>query len=317
MRSRLLITIPALSFQAPRPSGLLLVLLAALFLPPSLYAQSAAEAQETKPSSPPPSSSPLFEQLIKGQLDFVLRDCRVQLETEQYDACLNALKALEPQLNQPERPDLREYGQLVALRIKLVEAHKKAGGLRAERPDQSARALFSAYSALPEKFFPYDEVLPYWNLYLRDDSGRSRFTRYRRYKLLVRGPKEDPGLEEAFTKAIQQRLLDFGYLLMDPTTSTPQPDVLTKLAIKLYTPDGNSDPQAQFKKSQRLAMDIQTFKWMQSSHSVKLEPFELESVGLSPEEARGLVIQRGADRMVDLLFYHTLQQMFPPEGDSR
>lgn len=264
------------------------------------------------PTVAPAQSSISQEALLRGTAEYTIRDCRTQLENEQYDACQNLLKGLMAQINVTEHPELKDLADLLLLRSKLVDAHRKAQGLRTDHPDQSAKILFAAYTALPERYFPYDEVTPLWNLYLREESGRSRFARYRNLKLLVKGPKDDPSLEESFSRAIQQRLLDYGFVYTDPTASKT-PDVLLKVALKLFAPDAIADPRAQFSRAQKLAVEFQSFKWVLSEVSVKQPALELETAAVSDEEARTQVVTKGAERTADLLFYHTLRQLFPPD----
>lgn len=252
-----------------------------------------------------------YDSVFRGQLEYTLKDCKTYIEEQRFDACTSALKAIEPQLP----PEDRDARRLIQQRIAIVEAHKRAGSLRADKPAESARVLFAAYTALPERYFPYDEVMPLWNLYLRDDAGKNRFVRYRKAKVLIRAPKGEEALAEALDRGVQQRLIDYGYLYLDPTT-TQQPDVFVKVGIKGQSLEGSSDPRLQYRKAWRLTLDVQSFKWILAEQSVKVPPIVQESISLSPEDAREDTIQKGSARLVDVIFYYTLLQMFPPPDTS-
>lgn len=252
-----------------------------------------------------------YDSVYRGQLEYTLKDCKTYIEEQRFDACTSALKSLAPQLPASDR----ESHRVIEQRIRIVEAHKRAGSLRVEKPAESARILFSAYTALPERYFPYEEVLPLWNLYIRDEAGRNRFNRYRKVKVLVRAPKGEEELSAAVDRVVQQRLLDYGYLWLEPTT-TQQPDVFVKAGLRGQSLEGSSDPRLQYRKGWRLTLEVQSFKWILQDQSVKTPAIVQDAVSMSPEDARQEAIEKGASRLVDVVFYQTLTQMFPPESSG-
>lgn len=252
-----------------------------------------------------------YDSVYRGQLEYTLKDCKTYIEQERFDACTSALKAVDSQLPASDR----ESHRVIEQRIKIVEAHKRAGSLKNEKPAESARVLFTAYTALPERYFPYEEVMPLWNLYIRDESGRNRFNRYRKVKALVRAPKGEEELAAGVDRVVQQRLLDYGYLWLEPST-TQQPDVFVKVGLRGQSLEGSSDPRLQFRKGWRLTLEIQSFKWILQDQSVKVPAIVQESVSMSPEDARQGAIEKAGNKLVDVVFYQTLTQMFPPENSG-
>ena len=249
---------------------------------------------------------------LSAQYDFTVKDCKGQLERGDLDGCLSALQSLNSQLGTPETDALRELKTRLQQRIGLVEARKRAGAHQAERPDLYYRTLLKAYAAVPEKYFPYDEFSPVWNQYLREETSRAKFARYRKLKFTAKAPKEDAALETAYFNAIQPRLLEYGFSVMDPSTATSsQPDVLLKVSLKGGQAEGVTNPRFQHKKVYRLALDVNTFKYLSANSRVEPVQEELEEAAGTLEEARELAIQKASERVSNLLLYHTLREMFP------
>jgi hypothetical protein len=250
---------------------------------------------------------------LQGQYDVVVKDCREQAPNGQAEACLTALRQLQIQLPTEETDATRVLREQIGYRMAIAEAYKQSAGAKNERPDQFYRNLFKAYAAIPQNYFPFEEVLPTWNLYLREEYGRAKFSRYRKLKLMVRAGEEQKDLEEQYFANIQQRLLDYGFSLLNPTsTASSQPDVLMKVQLKGETVDIPSNPRLQGKKVYRLTLDIQSFKFRTANKAV--EPFveELEEGASLLEAARIQSVNKGSERLANLLFYYTLREMFQP-----
>lgn len=261
-------------------------------------------------------SNAAYDAIHKGQLDVTLKECREQTALEQYDACLGNLRSLEARYQEGGRSELRESLEIVQGRIRLVEAHKKAAALRSDKPTESARVLFSAYSALPAAQFPFEELLPYWNQYLRDESARNRFSPYRSTRFVIRTPKEEPALQESFVRALQNRLVEFSFQYVEADDTSARPDVLIRASLRYYAPDPSIEPRARVQKLLRLTAESASFKWLQPERQVKLDNFEQEQLVLDAELAKQELVQKLADQTTQLLFYYTLRQLFPPPGGS-
>lgn len=261
-------------------------------------------------------SNAAYDAIYKGQLEVALKECRDQTAQELFDPCLGTLRTLETRYQEGQRPELQPALELVQSRIRLVEAHKKAALLRAEKPTESARVLFSAYTALSPTQFPFDELLPYWNMYLREETARTRFNAYRSTRFVIRTPKEEPALHEAFIRALQNRLVEFGFQYIEAEDTSTRPDVLIRASLRYYSPDPAVEPRARVQKLLRLAAESASLKWLQPERQVKLDTFEQEQLLLDLEVTRQELVQKVAVQTTHLLFYHTLKQLFPPPGGS-
>ncbi len=253
--------------------------------------------------------------LLMGEFDVVVKECKEQIPEGKVEQCLAALRSLDTRVSSGQTDAMSTLKVRLGHRIGIAEAYKQAGAYGSERPDLYFRTLFKAYAAIPEPQFPYEEVLPLWNLYLREDLGRAKFSRYRKLKLIVRAPRAEKELEDAYFRTIQERLLEFGFSLIDPTAGTSAlPDILLKVQLKGEMAGDSTDPRLQFKKVYRLTLDIQSFKFLSANRSIEPVTEEIEEGSSQLDAAKEVSIQKGCTRLSNLLFYHSLREMFMPSA---
>ena len=251
--------------------------------------------------------------VLNAQYEIAVKECRTQLAEGKIDLCLTALRTVEGQVDASDAQDYSRLKQQIGYSIAIAEAYKEAASRKEERPDLYYRILFKAYAKVPESYFPYDEVLPLWNLYLREDTGRQKFQRYRDLRLIIRADNAHKDLEEAVFRAVQQRLLDYGFALEDPSSSvSTRPDVLVKAKVKGYIAQDIVDPRLQGKQVFRMILDIKTLKFIAGGHNRGPIYEEIERGAHLMEAAREDAVHATGDRIADLIFYHSLREMFHP-----
>ncbi len=258
------------------------------------------------------AASPSQPDMLKGNYDIVIKDCREQIERQQFDACIAALNTLSNRISDGATEAEADIKVRVGYYTSVVEAYKAAGQLDPERPSDYYNTIFSAMAGIPEKYFPYEDARPLWDRYLREDTGRARFKRYRGLRVTIRASEEkDKPLEEELFRTMQPLLLGFGYSILDPASSlSTNPDSYLKIAVKGALVEDTTDPRLQYQKVYRLTMDIQSFKFLTARTRVDPLEVEIEQAATTEQIARGQAIQRGAERLTQLLFYHSLKNMF-------
>ncbi len=250
--------------------------------------------------------------MLSSTYDIVVKDCRQQIEAQRFDACLEALDELSKRLSGSTGGTESDLKAQIGYFMTMVEAYKAAGELNPERPSDYYNTIFSAMARIPEKYFPYQDALPLWNRYLREDAGRARFKRYRRLRVTIRAQdKANKPLEDELFRAMQPLVLAYGYSIIDPTSSlSTNPDSFLKVAIEGTPVHDSTDPRLQHQKIYRLTMDIQSFKFLTARKKVAPQEIEIETAAGSEAEAKKQAIQQSAERLTNLLFYYSLKNMF-------
>lgn len=255
--------------------------------------------------------------MLLGNYDIVVKDCRTQIQETKFDQCLDALRRLAARVPGDATEAEAEVKARVGYFMPVVEAYKAAGELNPEQSSNYYNPILKAYAAIPEKYFPYDDVVPLWNLYLREETGRTRFNRFRGLKVMVRSGEEDKTLQESFSQLLEPHVLAFGYSILDPTSSlSSNPDTLLKVDLKGSIAQDSTDPRLQYKKIYRLTMDVTTFKFLSARAKVEPMQVEIEVPANAEAVARDQAIEQGTVRLTHLLFYHNLRTMFSPTASS-
>ncbi len=258
------------------------------------------------------AASPSQPNLVVGSYEITIKDCRKQIEQQQFDACLQALDALTRMIPNGATEAEADIKARVGYFIGVVEAYKAAGQLDPEHPSTYYHPILEAMAAIPEKYFPYEDALPLWNRYLREDVARARFKRFRRLRVNIRtNDEQDQGLGDELFRKMQPLLLNYGYSILDPTSSlSTNPDSFLKVAVKGTVVQDSTDPRLKYQTVYRLTLDIQSFRFLSARTRVEPMEVEIEKAATDLQRAREQAIQRGAERLTELLFYHSLKNMF-------
>ena len=289
--------------------------------------QPIASAQEAAAEAPgeeaPDESAVEVEEIIitpqhvahwELELSNLAQNCETLVSEGMMPDCQNLLNSFGERLPKTEHADVQKLREQLKVKRLLIEGRTQLPPLNREAPDEYYKALFKLYLTIPEAYFPYDEAMTSWQEWMLSDSGKTRFKKYQRVRLLARpADDDDKQLEALFYLHIQQRFVDYGYKLVDLTTTAPQGQRETLVKITLDGKHLNNVADAALGESHfELTGDITSIRYT-GPGGQRLPPRTWKMVETSAdiETAREASIQKLAPQVVDAVFYLTLKQMFP------
>ena len=291
-------------------------------LPGLGHARQSAGAPPPAAGAPVAPSTDVAEEVITPQqiarwemnLGNIAQECTTLLSEDLLPECYKRLDAFGAELGDRQHPEVDRLRESLRIRRQLIDDTLKLPKLDPEKPDPYYRALFQMYLRVPEAFFPYDEVRPFWQQYLLLESSQQRFKKYKTVRVLSHiDDPEDKALDELFNRYIQNFFLDYGFKLVDLTTTAPQGEreTLVKINLAGEALEGVADA-ALGQTPYELTGDITSIRYT-GPGGEKLPPrsFKLVETSIDAETAMDQAAKRLAPQVADAVFYLTLKQMFP------
>lgn len=292
----------------------LLLGLAGLTGPAALAADPPAAPPAEAEAEEPMAITPQQVQRWEMELTASGQHCKTLIEQDLLDECTKLLADFEGRLPAIDHPEIVRIKKVLEIRRQLIQDTLKLPPLDPEKPDNYYSALFKMYGRIPEEFFPFDEVMPYWQAWMLSESAQRRFTKYKIVRVLARSTDaKDDTLEVLFYQQVQQRFLDYGFKLVDlSTTAPPSPrETLVKMSLEGHSLDNVADA-ALGQGHYALTADITSLRYT-GPDGQRLPPRTWKIVETSADAnmARDETIKRLAPQIADAVFFLTLKQMFP------